>query len=69
MPKNDALQKHTLNLRAGDWEYLDSVFAPQGISTSTIIRRVVAQTVDHFRAHESTADISLGVTFNDTTNT
>ena len=67
MPKNDALQKHTLNLRAGDWDYLDSVFASQGIATSTIFRRLVAQTVDHLRAHESPADISLGVTFDDTT--
>ena len=66
MPKNDALQKHTLNLRAGDWDYLDSVFASQGISTSTVIRRLVSQTVDHLRTHESSADITLGVNLNDT---
>jgi hypothetical protein len=65
MPRNDALQKHTLNLRTGDWDYLDSVFGPQGISTSTVIRRLVAQTVDHLRAHESPADINLGVNFDD----
>lgn len=65
MPRNDALQKHTLNLRRGDWDYLSSVFGPQGIDTSTVIRRVVAQTVDHIRAHETTEDIVLGVSLND----
>lgn len=65
MAKNDALQKHTLNLRAGDWDYLETVFAPQGIQTSSVIRRIVAQTVDHLRAQESPATFSLGVNLND----
>lgn len=60
MPRNDALQKHTLNLRSGDWDYLESVFGPQGIQTSAVIRRIVAQTVDHLRAQETQLDFTLG---------
>lgn len=46
MPKNEDIQKHTLNLRAGDWDFLESVYRARGISTSQVIRMLVSNFVD-----------------------
>lgn len=43
---NTHLQKHTLNLRRGDWDYIESVFDPRGISTSLVIRTLISNFVD-----------------------
>ncbi len=43
---SDALQKHTLNLRSGDWDYLESIFKPNGIATAIVVRTLVSNLVD-----------------------
>jgi hypothetical protein len=54
-----SLQKHTLNLREGDFEYLQQVFGPNGLSASVAIRHIVSRHVDHLRAQEDPVDIRL----------
>lgn len=61
------LQKHTLHLRAGDWDFLESMFKPNGISTSVAIRTLVSNFVDKKRKEEaalvksSTSDFSVDI--------
>ena len=55
------LQKHTLNLRAGDYEYLDSLFGSQGLKAAVVIRTIVSRSVDHYRKQETPIDFTLGV--------
>lgn len=43
------LQKHTLYLREGDWDYLESLFRQSGIATSLVIRTLVSNYVDKKR--------------------
>lgn len=43
------LQKHTLNLRPGDMEFLQDFFAEQGTPASVVIRRLVSKYVDQLR--------------------
>jgi hypothetical protein len=50
-----SLQKHTLHLREGDWDYLESMFKPNGISTSVAIRTMVSNFVDRKRVEERSA--------------
>ena len=50
------LQKHTLNLREGDWDYLESIFKPNGIDVSFVIRSLVSKLVDTKRAEEAAAN-------------
>lgn len=47
------LQKHTLHLREGDWDYLESMFKPNGIATSVAIRTLVSNFVDKKRKEEA----------------
>jgi len=42
-------QKHTLHLREGDWDYIESLFKPNGIATSVVIRTLVSRYVDQKR--------------------
>lgn len=46
------LQKHTLHLRAGDWDYVESIAKPNGLSTSLIVRTLVSNYVDQKRDEE-----------------
>ena len=46
------LQKHTLHLRSGDWDYLESICKPNGIATSLAVRTLVSQYIDRKRAEE-----------------
>ena len=55
------LQKHTLNLRSGDWAYLESVYKPNGLATSTIIRTLISNKVDELRAKEVAPQLKLDV--------
>lgn len=55
----DELQKHTLNLRRGDYDYLQQVFASQGIPAAVAIRRIISRHVDYFREQETPVDIRL----------
>lgn len=48
----DDLQKHTLNLRAGDYHYLDSVYRDRRVSAAEVIRAIVSQHVDALRQKE-----------------
>ena len=50
---NPNLQKHTLNLRTGDWDYIESIAGPKGIGTSEVIRALVRDFVDKRRANET----------------
>lgn len=50
------LQKHTLNLREGDWDYLESIFKPNGIDVSFVIRSLVSKLVDTKRAEEAASN-------------
>lgn len=47
------LQKHTLHLRAGDWDFLESMFKPNGVATSVAVRTLISNYVDKKRAEES----------------
>ena len=52
------LERKTLNLRQGDWQYLDQQFTSKGISVSVLIRYLVSRYVDSLLANEITsADI------------
>lgn len=46
------IHKHTLNLRAGDWDYLDTLFKPNGIPTSVAVRTIISNYVDKKRLEE-----------------
>lgn len=46
------LRKHTLHLREGDWDYLESMFKPNGIPTSVAVRTIVSSFVDRKRKEE-----------------
>jgi hypothetical protein len=50
---NSNIQKHTLNLRAGDWDYIESVCKPKGIATSEVIRTLVRDLVDRWKKEEA----------------
>ncbi len=46
------LRKHTLFLREGDWDYLESIYKTQGLNTSVIVRTLVSNHVDKLRSRE-----------------
>lgn len=60
MPR-DSLQKHTLNLREGDWDYITARFASKGHHTSTIVRTVVSRFVDAMKDQEEKGNIQVKV--------
>ena len=54
-----ALEKKTLNLRKGDWDYIESIYKEQGIDTSFIVRKNLSALVDKIKAKEKPIDPSL----------
>lgn len=47
------LQKHTLNLRKGDYEYLGDSFSSKDVPAAMIIRMIVSNFVDKLKVdHE-----------------
>lgn len=52
--KTDELQKHTLNLRSGDVDTLQSLFP--SMQATVIIRRIVSKFVDKSKAAMSQPD-------------
>lgn len=52
MPRDLDLQKHTINLRAGDMDYLASLAHPQGYYASDVVRKLVSNFVDDQRKKE-----------------
>lgn len=47
------IKKHTLNLRNGDWDYLESMFKPNGIATAVAVRTIISNFVDSKRKEEA----------------
>ena len=58
MPR-DEISKHTLNLRAGDWDYIESIYKPRGIATAVVVRSLVSRFVDAKRSGEDRTDLKL----------
>ena len=46
------IKKHTLNLRNGDWDFLESMFKPNGIATAVAVRTIISNYVDKKREEE-----------------
>jgi hypothetical protein len=57
------LTKHTLNLRQGDWDFLESVYQQQGVPTAAVVRALVSGHVNKLRNRESTTapDIEVNI--------
>jgi hypothetical protein len=55
--KNDDLEKKTLNLRRGDWDFLESIFRPNGIPTSLAVRSIISNYVDQHRTETKLPDL------------
>ena len=53
------LQKHTLNLRLGDWAYLESVYKINGLDTSVVIRTLISKHVDELRSKEEVPKLDM----------
>lgn len=51
MPKRSRIPivKKTLNLRKGDWEFLEKIYAETGQTPSFIIRTMIANYVDQVK--------------------
>jgi hypothetical protein len=54
------LQKHTLNLRPGDYDYLTDVFGPHSIPVSVVIRKIISKYVDQLKRKEGPLNLDLG---------
>ena len=52
MPDKTKLKKHTLLLRAGDWDYLEDVYGRQLTPVSAVIRTLVSNYVDGLKKLE-----------------
>lgn len=59
MTKNPHLEKKTLHLRTGDWEYLDGLVAPSTLTTSLLIRKLVSNYVDAQQAKETPITVDV----------
>lgn len=59
MPKNEDLQKHTLNLRAGDVERLRDFFPD--IPASNLIRTIISRYVDELEGQSTRPDVKVSI--------
>lgn len=50
MPEPIKLKKHTLNLRDGDFDIIDTTYRNKGVKASEIIRMIVSNYVDKIQA-------------------
>ncbi len=55
--------KVTLNLRPGDWDYIESIYKPNGIATSLVVRTLVSNFVDEKMKEEG--ELRANVSFSD----
>ena len=55
----DEISKHTLNLRSGDWDYIESIYKARGIATAVVVRSLVSRFVDAKRSGEDRTDLKL----------
>lgn len=60
MPKPD-LHKHTLNLRAGDWDYITARFSQHNKSTSDVVRSIVSRFVDALREQDDKEPVNVEI--------
>lgn len=59
MPKNEELQKHTLNLRAGDVEKLRDFFPD--IPASNLIRTIISRYVDDLEGERKQLNVKVSI--------
>lgn len=59
MPKNEELQKHTLNLRAGDMEKLRDFFPD--LPSSSLIRTIISRYVDDLEGERKQLDVKVSI--------
>jgi len=59
MARSDTLQKHTLNLRAGDMEKLREFFPD--LPASGLIRTLVSRYVDEIEGDEENANVKVNI--------
>lgn len=52
---SEKLEKKTMQFRKGDWDMLTDTYQPRGLTTSKLIRELVAEHVDKLRAAEAAA--------------
>lgn len=52
------IEKKTLNLRSGDWDYIESIAKPQGLPTSEVIRLLVSNYVDGKKRAETPSNFN-----------
>lgn len=50
------LQKKTLNLRKGDWDYIEEQYSARGVQVSTVVRYLVSLHVDALKVGEMDLD-------------
>lgn len=50
---SEKLEKKTMQFREGDWEFLTDTYQPKGVTTSKLIRSLVADHVDKLRSAQS----------------
>jgi hypothetical protein len=57
----EEFQKHTVNLRPGDYAYLQQVFGPSGVPAAVMIRKIIAKHVDYLRSKEDPITLTLEI--------
>ncbi|TXH44225.1 MAG: hypothetical protein E6Q97_33085 [Desulfurellales bacterium] len=55
---NENLQKHTLLLRKGDFDFLEGAFHARGVPPSIVIRKLVSKLVDSLQQNASAEELS-----------
>ena len=58
MARSD-LQKHTLNLRTGDYDYLSRFYHSRGVTAADVIRSIISQHVDALQKMEPPTKVDL----------
>jgi len=59
MPKKFDLHKHTLYLRAGDYQFLQESLMKTDVSAGEVIRNTVARLVDNIKGSRSSLEVEL----------
>ena len=49
----EELEKKTLNIRKGDWDFLTDIYQPRGLSTSEVVRKIISLHVEHIRSKQT----------------
>lgn len=56
---DDNLEKKTLNMRRGDWDFIESICRPRGIPTSVGVRTIISNYVDAHRTETQVTDVEV----------